>query len=100
MTYSVRNKLILKQRILKQAGQRRMPYKDDKGKPVSELLDIAFDALTAHEKKLDQLVTKLAAKESELSENVKKQNANLNDIMKSLKALEDSIRELEAILHG
>ncbi len=75
-----------------------MSNNDPKGKPTSEILDMALEALTTHEKRLDKAVQNLATKKVELSENCKRRNTELDDILRSLQKLEDKLKELEATM--
>lgn len=77
---------------------RGMLGRDDSEKPVSEVLKIAFEALTQHEKQIDKLIIKLATTKEELSTSTDKLSASLEKVSKGLLALENTINKLKGIL--
>jgi len=71
---------------------------NDRSKPISEVLKIAFEALKEHERKVDKVNALLDAKKEELLTGMEKLNISLDATLEKLDALENEICQLKSIL--
>jgi prefoldin subunit 5 len=72
-----------------------MPANRSSDKSNSDIVELGVDALMRHEKQMDSIIKKLVARREELSSGTKKLNANLDDMDKKLRAIEDEINKLK-----
>ncbi|HTY74010.1 MAG TPA: hypothetical protein VMD05_00400 [Candidatus Nanoarchaeia archaeon] len=71
---------------------------NDRSKPISEVLKIAFEALKQHEKKVDKVNALLETRKDELLAGMEKLNTSLDATLERLDALESEFCQLKAIL--
>ena len=71
---------------------------NDRSKPISEVLRIAFEVLKQHERKVDKVNALLDAKKDELLAGMEQLNTSLDSTLEKLDALENVFCQLKAIL--
>lgn len=71
---------------------------DGEEKPISELLEIAFETLKEHEKRIDDVVAKLSLEKDDLAGFSKRFGTKLERILQKLGALEQEVKKLQDTL--
>ena len=72
-----------------------MPSNRPSDKSNSDILQLGVDALMQHEKQMDIIIKKLIAKKVELSSDTEKLNANLDEMDKKLRAIENELNKIK-----
>ena len=72
-----------------------MPSNRPSDKSNSDIVQLGVDALMHHEKQMDIIIKKLIAKKVELSSDTEKLNANLDEMDKKLRAIENELNKIK-----